>query len=72
MSNFERPPEVRKAQLAGDKEALSAMGKMGGKASAASKAEKKDRKKEVLREASQLENAVERDGDILPPDAELD
>jgi hypothetical protein len=69
----ERPPEVKKAMLKGDKEALSAMGKAG--------ARKKDEKAAALeefdiykREQAAEEAArnpepytVSEDGDVLPP-----
>lgn len=48
--SFEKPDDVRKAQMDGDKEALSRMGKKGAKVSVESRAFNKDMKETAEQE----------------------
>ena len=67
---MEKPEKVRRAQLAGDSEALSRMGRTGGRhADILNKLHKKDRQgiaEEIVREQAKL-YTISPDGDVLPP-----
>lgn len=67
---MEKPEKVRRAQLAGDREALSKMGRMGGQhADILNKLHKKDRRgaaEEIVREQAKL-YTISPEGDVLPP-----
>ncbi len=71
---MEKPEKVRRAQLAGDSEALSRMGSKGRKHGAIlQKLHKKDREgvvDEIVREQAKL-YTVSPEGDVLPPDPEV-
>ncbi len=67
---MEKPEKVKRAQLAGDSEALSRMGRTGGRhADILNKLHKKDRKEiadEIVREQAKL-YTLSQEGDVLPP-----
>lgn len=75
MKSHEIPEKVRLAKLRGDKEALSAMGKVGGKKGSSHrvqledlrKAEKERRIAEMTKEQQAL-YSVSEEGDVLPPE----
>ncbi len=71
---FERKPEdVKKAQIAGNHAALSAMGRAGAKEAAARRALRKEKKETTLLEATLAGAAIGKEtdeGDIQPPDPE--
>lgn len=68
------PRQVRKARLEGDHDALSAMGKKGGKQAAENRAfEKAERTEELekLRIAIAKIYSLSPDGEILPPEEDI-
>lgn len=73
MGKMESPPQVKKAQLQGDSDALRAMARKGGEHAAITRAFQKERKAENLLEA-EIERArlySLKDGDVLPPDPDI-
>lgn len=66
----ERPPEVRQAIFAGDRNTLSAMGKKGGEKAADNRAIKdalRDAELEKLKEEQAKLYSTSPEGDVLPP-----
>ncbi|MBU6491114.1 hypothetical protein KGQ25_03135 [Patescibacteria group bacterium] len=71
MKSFEKPREVRKAQLEDNRAALSRMGKKGAENAARNRVLRKEIQKERLREIAiekAREETISPDGDVLPPD----
>ena len=70
MGTLEKPEKVKKAQLAGDREALSRMGRKGREHGVILQIlHKKDREsaaEEIVREQAKL-YAISPEGDVLPP-----
>ena len=72
--NFEKPKEVREAQLKNDLPALRRMGKKGGENAAFNRDLRKAKKQEELKKLA-LEQArsytISPEGDVLPPDPNI-